>query len=153
MWFLNKKKEDPRLGIIFHIPEDIKHLAPTRAHDDDLGIDFKSPTDGLIPPRGFLIINTLVAASMPKDYGLLLKTRSSMAAKGITVLGGVIDPSYTGLIKVVLANLSDTGYTINRGDKIAQGILQKNELVTITIVNNYPEEKGRGAKGFGSSGK
>ena len=87
------------------------------------------------------------------NYGLLYRDRSSMALKGITVSGGVIDAGYTGELKVLLTNHTRTNYTIKAGDKIVQMIpTQIKTNVKITEVNKLPESR-RTNLGFGSTGR
>ncbi len=88
-----------------------------------------------------------------ETFGLLLRDRSSMAAKGITVSAGVIDAGYTGEIIVLLTlNTPDSEFEIKQGDKIAQMIPMK--VLTkcgVQEVTNLLTSQ-RGEKGFGSSG-
>jgi dUTP pyrophosphatase len=89
----------------------------------------------------------------PQPYGLLLRDRSSMAAKGINVSGGVIDAGYTGELKVLLTNNSTKTYTIHAGDKIVQMIpMPVKTDVNIIEVNELPKST-RSELGFGSSGE
>lgn len=97
--------------------------------------------------RGYLVHGT--------PLGLLIRDRSSMAAKGITVSGGVIDHGYTGEISVLLTlhgSVFNAGYQILPGDKIAQMI-----PVPILTGNVLQVEEltpsARGEKGFGSTGR
>jgi len=86
-------------------------------------------------------------------YGLLLRDRSSMAANGITISGGVIDNEYTGEILVLLTNHNTEPYEIKSGDKIAQMIPQ--QVLTNTKIDWVKELpiSSRQDKGFGSSGR
>lgn len=88
-------------------------------------------------------------------YGLLIRDRSSMAAKGVVVSGGVIDAGYRGEI-IVLLSLTTTRVTnpvhISAGDKIAQMIpmpvLTKRGVEVVEELS----EAARGDAGFGSTG-
>ena len=90
--------------------------------------------------------------------GLLIRDRSSMALKGIVTSGGVIDPGYTGEIRVILTSFEAdgksffTGTEIKAGDKIAQMIPIKVRTGDVVEVDPLRETT-RGEKGFGSSGK
>ena len=80
-----------------------------------------------------------------------------MAVKGIFTGGGVIDEEYTGEIKIVIRNDSDTQFVIWTGEKVAQMVLIKTPVLTINEVDSQKFEelkdgKARGDKGFGSSG-
>jgi len=84
--------------------------------------------------------------------GLLVRDRSSMAAKGIAVTGGVIDAGYRGEILIVMTNLSDSAIELKAGEKIAQMVPVPVLTGTIEQVDNL-EDSLRAEKGFGSSGK
>ena len=83
--------------------------------------------------------------------GLLVRDRSSMAARGIATTGGVIDAGYRGEILVVMTNLGDAAVELKAGEKIAQ-------MVPVPVLTGLVEEvesledSARAAKGFGSSG-
>lgn len=89
-------------------------------------------------------------------YGKI-ETRSSFAAKGLQVLGGIIDCDYRGFVKICLINHSDSAFTINVGDKIGQIIyLKYRKLDHVILQGNedilqrmYPTE--RSENGFGST--
>jgi dUTP pyrophosphatase len=87
-----------------------------------------------------------------KKYGLLVRDRSSLAAKGIFVTAGVIDAGYRGEVKIIL-NLSTGSYQdIWPGDKIAQ-LIPIEVLARIAEEVDDLEESERGKNGFGSTGK
>ena len=83
--------------------------------------------------------------------GLLVRDRSSMAARGLATTGGVIDAGYRGEILVVMTNLGDAAVELKAGEKIAQ-------MVPVPVLTGAVEEveeledSGRAAKGFGSTG-
>lgn len=86
-------------------------------------------------------------------FGLLVRDRSSMASKGITVSGGVIDAGYHGELVVMVSNNDVSNFKINAGDKIAQIIpIPVKTSCVIKEVESLPESN-RLAKGFGSSGR
>jgi dUTP pyrophosphatase len=141
--------------ITFYLPGDSDLVVPTKAYSNDLGWDFKSPQDLNVAPHQSILVNTTVKLKLPKSYGMFLKTRSSMAKKGISVEGGVIDNGYRGFICVLLRNHTEETYEIKAGDKIAQGVLVPLPNVKVEYIDGYPEEPeggGRGEAGFGSSG-
>jgi len=87
-----------------------------------------------------------------RQYWLQIEGRSGMASKGVFPVGGVVDNGYSGEIGVMLANMSGEGYSIAKGDKIAQLVIRKHydpELVEVDSLG----DSDRGGKGFGSSGK
>jgi dUTP pyrophosphatase len=84
--------------------------------------------------------------------GLLVRDRSSMAAKGIATTGGVIDAGYRGEILVLMTNLGDQAIELKAGEKIAQMIPIPVLTGTVVPVENL-EDSARAGKGFGSSGR
>src|SRR5215212_1307407 len=74
--------------------------------------------------------------------------RSDMASKGITVIGGVIDPDYTGAIEIIIHNSTNTNYRVRIGEKIAQFILLKICIPEPTVVTELKDTE-RGEQGFG----
>jgi dUTP pyrophosphatase len=88
-----------------------------------------------------------------RNYGLLFRDRSSMASKGITVSGGVVDAGYLGELMVLLTNHNETEFKIQKGDKIVQMIpTEVNTGTEIKEVDELPASN-RNANGFGSSGR
>src|SRR5215475_9993426 len=86
--------------------------APTVAHPgEDLGYDIYAAETIVLEPRGHAIVPTGIAieCSSPagERMGALLRDKSSMAARRLTVTGGVIDAGYRGEIKVLMENLGD----------------------------------------------
>lgn len=123
---------------------------PTKAHPTDLGYDLYADETVLINKQFPTKIKTGIAVGFPSGWGGFIKDRSSMASKGFSVIGGVIDQAYIGELSVVMTHTNGNVY-INKGDKIAQ-------LVPIPLTN-WPifevenlEPTDRGEKGFGSSG-
>lgn len=120
-------------------------------YNSDAGWDVESFEDVVVEAKGFAQkIHTNVAVDIPFGYFGLLKERSSMAAEGIFVMGGVIDSGYHGEILVNLANMSGYDYKIKTYDRIAQLIILPCQAVMIT---GKLSDSDRGDKGFGSTGK
>jgi len=130
--------------------DDFAH-PPTR-RGGDAGWDFYSSVMKGVLPGGVARVKTSLIVSFPKKNVLLLSTRSSMASKGIVVVGGVIDSSYRGEVEVLLLNTGKEPYYISIGDKIAQGLLLNlSSLEPIEATKVSQTE--RGVYGFGSTGK
>ena len=107
-----------------------------------------SPLERAMVPTGLYV-------ELPEGYEMQIRPRSGLAAKhGITVLNspGTIDADYRGEIKVILVNLSNTPFTIEPGERIAQMIVARYEQVEWQAVESVSETE-RGAGGFGSTGK
>ena len=107
-----------------------------------------SPLERAMVPTGLFV-------ELPEGYEMQIRPRSGLAAKhGITVLNspGTIDADYRGEIKVILVNLSNTPFTIEPGERIAQMIVARYDQVEWQAVESLSETE-RGAGGFGSTGK
>ena len=153
MWFFGRKKP----SLTWHVPmgtEDF--LIPRRGSRGALAFDIVCPIKTVVSAGKKAIINTLIAVTIPANYGLIIQERSSFAFKhGIITGAGWIDEDYRGLIKIVLFNISDEDYTIEAGDRFVQARLVKNHDVDIGVSRQYPDvnETTRGSGGFGSTGK
>lgn len=136
---------------------------PTKAHDDDLGLDLYASQHTVINPGAAALVSTGIACQFPIryeytgvtnciSYGGILKDRSSIASKyNVYVHAGVIDPSYRGEIKVLMHNTGTDPFHVSMGTKIAQMVLVASPLVEILEVEELSDTE-RGDKGFGSSG-
>ena len=100
------------------------------------------------------IIPTGIDLSIPKNYEIQIRPRSGLAAKNqISVLNtpGTIDEDYRGEIKVILINLGEKKFTIEKGLRIAQMVLCPVIKAELEEVDELDETK-RGSGGFGSTG-
>ena len=126
---------------------------PKRAHADDAGMDLYSIEDVAFMPGERRVVKTGIAMAIPSGYAGLIWDKSGLAIRsGIKVMGGVIDAGYRGEIQVGLKNLSDEEVRIEAGDKVAQLLMQKVELIEAREVDEL-DDTIRGEKGFGSTGK
>lgn len=128
---------------------------PQRAHAGDAGVDLHITTDVSIPPGERVVVGTGLAIALPVGTVGLVHPRSGLAARsGLSIVNtpGTIDAGYRGEIKVCLINL-DPRETIDlvRGDRVAQLVVQKVELVTFVEVDTL-DDTTRGDGGYGSSG-
>ena len=135
---------------------------PTRAHSTDAGLDLYADEEVTIKAGHRRVINTGIAISIPEGKVGLIWPRSGLAVKrGVHVMAGVIDSSYTGEILVCLLSTQidswsivepprNTDLEIKRGDKIAQLLIQDIYLYDVEEVDEI-EDTERGKKGFGSS--
>jgi dUTP pyrophosphatase len=128
-------------------------ILPSYSRDGDIGMDICSNVDVIIPARQRVIVSTGIAMALPANHAGLIWDRSGMAAKhGIKTMGGVIDPNYRGEWGIILYNTTDADYQVNKGDRIAQVLIQKVEILPLEEVVELPDSN-RGDGGFGSSGK
>ena len=92
--------------------------------------------------------------ALPDGYEAQIRPRSGLALRhGITCLNspGTIDADYRGEVMVILANLGDAPFVVERGMRIAQMVVMPLTRATITEMDELPET-GRAAGGFGSTG-
>ena len=129
---------------------------PTAQHDHDAGYDLHARDDVTLPPGGGrAIVPTGIVIAIPPGYAGFVLPRSGLALKhGVTCLNtpGLIDPQYRGELKVLLVNTDPAEpYTVHRGDRIAQLVLQRVGEANFTPVDELPSSD-RGEGGFGSTG-
>ncbi|MEC3953883.1 dUTP diphosphatase [Nocardia sp. CDC153] len=128
---------------------------PTRAHEGDAGVDLCTTEDVIIEPGERVLVGTGIAVALPLGTVGLIHPRSGLAAKaGLSVVNtpGTVDAGYRGEIKVCLINHDPrAAIELRRGDRIAQLLVQKVELVDFVEVDTL-DETARGAGGYGSSG-
>jgi dUTP pyrophosphatase len=130
---------------------------PTVAHPgEDLGYDIYAAETLTIPARGHAAVPTGIAieCTSPKGekMGALLRDKSSMASRRLTVTGGVIDAGYRGEVRVLMENLGDAPAVIHAGDKIANLIPYPVLTGEVKVVDDLSDSS-RKAGGFGSSGR
>jgi len=143
------------LGTNMSVPCLLQHpdaQLPKRAHATDAGADLFSCEAVEIYPGDQKLVDTGIAVKIPYGYAGFVYNRSSQGKKGITIPHsvGVIDTDYRGTIKVLLKNIGEDPYKIEVGDRIAQLVIQKVELVEFTDIWNDTK---RGTGGFGSTGQ
>ncbi|WP_194814292.1 dUTP diphosphatase [Nocardia sp. XZ_19_385] len=128
---------------------------PARAHHGDAGVDLCTTQDVILEPGERVLVGTGVAVALPVGTVGLIHPRSGLAAKaGLSVVNtpGTVDAGYRGEIKVCLINHDPrTPIELRRGDRIAQLLVQRVELVDFVEVDTL-DETARGAGGYGSSG-
>lgn len=138
----------------------VKRLDPTvelpaYAYKGDAGLDLRANESVDIAPFERVLIPTGLAISIPDGYAGFVQPRSGMALKrGLTIANtpGLIDAHYRGELKVIAVNLdSQQTIHIERGERIAQLVIQQVPVVRLTEVDEL-DETDRGSGGFGSSG-
>ena len=124
-------------------------VIPTRATEHSVGLDFYSPSDYIMPPCSHLHIPTQIMVKIPLgNYGRLASKSGLSMIHQVHVGAGVIDPDYTGEVKILLINAAPCYHFIKRGDPIAQLILEKVSLPILKRVDELPPTK-RGEHGCG----
>ena len=135
--------------------EDAKDLMPQKAHPDDAAFDLRSRKDMEIAPSATALVPTGLFLELPLGYEAQVRPRSGLALKkSVTVLNtpGTIDAGYRGEVGVILINHGKETFSIARGDRIAQMVIQKLPEVTLELADELSETS-RGAGGFGSTGR
>ena len=142
------------LTIKIHMDNGCEDLFPRKAHEDDAAFDLRSRVDAVIPSGKITLVSTGVFMELPVGYEAQVRPRSGLALKhGITVLNtpGTIDAGYRGEVGVILINAGPADFTVARGDRIAQMVVQKLADVELVAAEQLSDTS-RGAGGFGSTG-
>lgn len=131
-------------------------MLPARAHPGDAGLDLAAAEPACLSPRERRAVPTGWAVAIPHGMAGLVVPRSGNALRhGLTVANapGLIDAGYRGELKVILVNLGDDEVRINAGDRMAQLVLTRVALGAAVEMDALPGSDGRGAGGFGSTGR
>ena len=127
-------------------------VLPSYAHVHDAGMDLYASESMLIKAGDRVLVPTGIAMAIPAGYVGLIWDKSGMAAKfGLKTMAGVIDAGYRGEVKIVIHNLSSADYTIEKGMKVAQMLIQPVVQMPLTEVDTL-DDTSRGVGGFGSTG-
>jgi dUTP pyrophosphatase len=125
---------------------------PSYAHPGDAGFDLRAAAEHRIPAGGRAVVETGLRFAIPQGYVGLVWDRSGLAARhGIHCLAGVIDSGYRGEVKVVVQNLGEAEFVVERGMRIAQMLVQPVAAAELVRVESL-ENSSRGEGGFGSTG-
>lgn len=118
----------------------------------DLRANLESPIT--LKPLDRALIPTGLFIELPEGHEAQIRPRSGLAyKKGITVLNspGTIDADYRGELKVLLVNLSNNDFVIEHGERVAQMVIAKHEIVNWKASEEL-NKTNRGAGGFGHTG-
>jgi dUTP pyrophosphatase len=129
-------------------------ILPSRANPTDAGLDLYSDQDLKLGPGEWQVVKTGIAIALPAGYAGLVLPRSGLAAKeGLTIMNspGLIDPAYRGEVGVILTNLGQKTFLVEKRMRIAQLLITKFEAVDLKETDNL-DQTDRGSGGFGSSG-
>ncbi|WP_136090054.1 dUTP diphosphatase [Auritidibacter ignavus] len=128
---------------------------PHYAQPGDAGADLVTVEDVRLGPGERYLTSTGIAIALPEGFVGLVHPRSGLAAKkGLSIVNapGTIDAGYRGELKVALINTDPhTEIVLNRGDRIAQLVIQPVYQACFHVVEELPESV-RGQQGFGSTG-
>ena len=127
---------------------------PEYETEKSAGLDLRSTSKEVLHPGQRILIKTGLFLAIPKGYEAQVRPRSGLAIKhGITVLNspGTIDADFRGEVGVILINLSDSPYTIDKGERIAQIVFNKvRQVVWKNVIKLDTTSRNKG--GFGSTG-
>lgn len=125
---------------------------PYKAYVDSAGFDLYANETILVLTRNRSLISIGLSMQIPLGYCGKIYSRSGLANEhGIVAFNGIIDPGFSGVVKVLLFNLSDEEYLVQKGTRIAQMIFVKTENVVFEF-DILDLKSDRNNKGFGSSG-
>jgi dUTP pyrophosphatase len=127
---------------------------PGYASDGAAGMDVCAAEGLTLKPGKRHAVATGLAFAIPHGFEVQVRPRSGLALKhGITCLNtpGTIDSDYRGEVKVILANLGEEEFVIQRGDRIAQLVVAPVTQALMVEVDAL-DDTARGAGGFGSTG-
>jgi len=149
-------KSGPEI-LLTTLPHATDLALPTYATDRSVGMDLAAAVgkDLVIEPGQTGLVPTGFMIAVPEGFEAQIRPRSGLALEhGIIVPNspGTIDPDYRGEVKVILLNLGSDPFKISRGMRIAQMVIVPAVLASIRVVEELPPT-GRGAGGFGHSGK
>ena len=139
--------------IINQSPHPLPQYETTGSAGMDLRANLEEPVT--LKPLERALIPTGLFIELPGGYEAQIRPRSGLAAKrGLTMLNspGTIDSDYRGEIKCIVVNLSNEPQTIEPGERIAQMIIARYEQISWSEAESL-NDTGRGAGGFGSTGK
>ena len=126
-------------------------IKPSRGSDEAAGYDLYVYESGLLMPNETRLFDTGISIRVPEGTYGRIAPRSSVSKRSILVNAGVIDRDYTGPVKVMLHNLSNDNFVIEKGNRIAQLILEKIATPEVELVDELDDTE-RGDGGFGSTG-
>ena len=128
---------------------------PAYAKSGDAGLDLRASESVTLEPGERRLVPTGLAVAIPEGHAGFVLPRSGLAMhKGVTVLNapGLIDSGYRGEIKVLLINHGAEAVSIDRGERIAQLVVQPVARARLVEEERLPDSA-RGEGGFGSTGR
>lgn len=129
-------------------------ILPSKNRPEDAGYDIYTVETKTIPPRSITSFSTGVRVACSIGWFMSIRGRSGLGFKGVKPFIGTIDSTFNGPLKVLLENCTDEPYLVNKGERIAQLVIERQtEAVFVEVEKFSPEYDRRGTDGFGSSGK
>jgi len=131
-------------------------VLPSYAHPGDAGMDVRSVESCVLAPGARRLVRTGLVMILPPDAEAQVRPRSGLALKdGVTLLNtpGTIDAGYRGELGIIMVNLGSAPFAVEKGMKIAQLVIAPVVCAEIAETDDIGPATGRGAGGFGSTGK
>ncbi|MGV8169663.1 MAG: dUTP diphosphatase [Candidatus Nanoarchaeia archaeon] len=126
---------------------------PSYAHEGDAGMDVFALEDCTLKAGERKTLRTGISYELEPGFVSLIWDKSGLASKhGLKTMAGVIESNYRGELMIVLLNTSDVDYHIEKGDKIANMLIQPVTAAKIEEVQELSDAN-RGTNAFGSSGR
>jgi dUTP pyrophosphatase len=124
---------------------------PYRGTSESAGLDLYSIETKTVIPGEVVKIRTGITVAIPiNNYGQIFD-RSSVAARGLIVVGGVIDSDYRGEVIIMLSNVSAEDVVVEKGERCAQLIILP--YTKVNVVEGTATPTARNTSGFGSTGR
>jgi len=145
------------MQVMLERTDDAKDLPlPLRQTAQSAGVDLHANVNSpVVIARGErALVSSGIKIALPVGFEAQVRSRSGLALRyGVAVLNspGTVDADYRGEVKVLLINHGAEDFIVNRGDRIAQMIVAKVEMVGFCEVDSLPDSE-RGAGGYGSTG-
>jgi dUTP pyrophosphatase len=124
---------------------------PVYGHPGDAGLDLFSVVDRALGPGEVYPVPTGLQVAIPPGFVGLVWDKSGISLKGVHRLAGVVDAGYRGEVQVVMINLGRGPFTLKKGMKIAQMLIQPVASVAVVECETL-DDTSRGEGGFGSTG-
>jgi dUTP pyrophosphatase len=137
--------------------EDADIPLPRYMTPDSAGMDICAAVraDTVLDKGAIALLPTGLAFALPRGYEAQVRPRSGLAVKhgiGLINAPGTIDADYRGEVMIALVNLGPSAYTVRRGDRIAQVVIQRVEQARLEQVSAL-DATGRDSGGFGHTGR
>lgn len=135
------------------VDTDTINKVPRYGTEGAAAFDFYSSDAKMLMPREAETFKTGWCFEVPEGHVMLVVPRSGLGFKGVRLSNciGVIDSDYRGEVMVKLHNDTNNFFTVNQGDRIAQGFILPVEKVQFNVVGTLSDTT-RGTKGLGSTG-
>lgn len=134
------------------LSEDV--ILPKYAYSEDAGMDIFSNEEVVIKAKSWALVKTGFAMELPHGFEAQVRSKSGLSLKsGLIVLNspGTVDENFRGEVGVILMNVADTDYKVEKHQKIAQMVINKVEHFKCVEVESTSASN-RGMGGFGSTG-